>query len=221
MNYNKKLTKFNDRAEILKYLTSKKETNPNFTLLDIGASGNPWTINFVTHIVDAVRTNLTAHQFIGNANDIHVWKDVLDYVEIHGKFDFCSCTHFLEDITAAKMVMSMINKISKEGFVAVPSKYSELNPQNEGYWLGWIHHSWICDYVDEKFIAYKKQPFIEYFPQFREWGKNNPSLDREELQFQWKDELVHEMAMEELLGPSSDAVVNHYINNLLKFQNLE
>jgi len=216
MNYNKKLTNFNDRGEILQYIKSKKEANPNFTLLDIGASANPWTINYVTHIVDATRTNLNAHQFIGNANDIYVWQDVLNYVEANGKFDFCSCTHFLEDITAAKLVMTMINKISKEGFVAVPSKYSELTVQNEGDWLGWTHHSWIYDYIDDKFIGYKKQAFIENLPQFREWGIKNPSTNRQELQFQWKDELVHEMAMGELLGPTSYAVINYYKNNLLK-----
>ncbi len=216
MNYNQKLTNANDRTEILLYLKSKKEANPNFTLLDIGASANPWTIKYVTHAVDITRTSLNAHQFIGNANDIHVWQEVLDYVKIHGKFDFCSCTHFLEDITAAKMVMTMINKIANEGFVAVPSKYAELNMQNEGKWLGWVHHSWIYDYKDEKFIGYKKQAFVENFADFREWGQRNPDKNRSELQFQWKGELVHEMAMGELLGPTSAIVVRHYADNLLK-----
>jgi hypothetical protein len=123
MIYNQKFTSIGDRTDVLQLLSELKSNKPNFTLIDVGASANPWTRGFVTHIVDIESGPLPAKYFTGNISDYEVWNQVLEYIKQHGKFDFANCTHTLEDISAAKLVCAMLSKIANQGFVAVPSKF--------------------------------------------------------------------------------------------------
>ena len=61
---------------------------------------------------------------ITNPND---YNELLTYVTQNGKFDFCICTHTLEDIMNPIFVCEQIEKISNEGYIAFPSKYRELS----------------------------------------------------------------------------------------------
>jgi hypothetical protein len=163
MIYNEKLTNVGDRMEVIELLKQLKNKKSDFTLIDVGAAANPWTMEYVTHIVDIQGGNLPAKYFQGNISDYSVWETILDYVEKNGKFDFASCTHTLEDISSAKMVCNMISRIAKQGFVAIPSKFAELSNLESSNWLGYIHHRWVYDSKDGKFIGYPKQPFLENF----------------------------------------------------------
>jgi len=101
--------------EVLSYLANKQKKQ---TVIDVGASLNPWGKIFITATVDINQTALvnTTH-FCGDINNINVWYDVLDYVSKNGKFDFCICTHTLEDIMNPVYVCEQIQKISKEGCI--------------------------------------------------------------------------------------------------------
>jgi hypothetical protein len=74
-----------------------------------------------------------------------VWSKIEEDVSKNGKFDFCVCSHTLEDIINPEFVQSMINKYCKSGFVAVPSKYQECtrNIPHNGTYRGYIHHRYI------------------------------------------------------------------------------
>lgn len=210
MIYNNKLTVFGDRQEVLSYIDDLKSKKPDFTLIDIGATANPWTIKYVTHVVDIQPNNLNVKHFIGNVSDVSVWNEVLAYVSEHGKFDFLVASHLLEDISAAPMVCNMFSKIAKEGFIAVPSKYAEFsNPESS--WYGYIHHRWIYDLKGGKFLGYPKQPFLEHVTYIKEWAKNNNKIGREELQFFWKDEIRLHAVNGDLLGPTLQDVMNYYL----------
>ena len=216
MNFNYKITHPNDRTDILEYLKEQKSANPNYTVLDIGFSANGWSRDYVTHTLDAVQHNVqNVKQFLGDANDIYVWHLVLEHVKDHGKFDFVTSTHTIEDMSACKMILSMINLIGKSGFVAVPSKYAELNTQNEGNWLGWVHHHSIFDYKDNKLVCYPKQSFIEHLSEFRNYGLQHRDKSLTELQFCWDDKLEHASFMDNHLGPTSRDVIEQYKQNLL------
>lgn len=209
MIYNDKLTAIGDRVLALDYIKNLKEKTPNFTLIDVGANANPWTKDYITHAVDIEKCNLGQKQFIGNISDVDVWNEVLDYVEKHGKFDFLVSTHTIEDISAAPMVCNMFSRIAKQGFIAIPSKYSELHC-HEGPWRGYIHHRWIYDIKDGNFIGYPKQSFLEYMTYIDEWVRKNPKDGKEELQFFWKDEIKLNVVNNDHLGPTWSAVVNYY-----------
>ena len=134
---------------------------------------------------------------------------LFQYVEKHGKFDFLVSTHTIEDISAAPMVCNMFSRIAKQGFIAIPSKYSELH-KHEGPWRGYIHHRWIYDIKDGNFLGYPKQSFLEHMTYIHEWVMKNPKDGREELQFFWKDEIKLNVVNNDHLGPTWSAVVNYY-----------
>jgi hypothetical protein len=211
MIYDAKFTHIRDYAKALEVIRQRKASKPNFTLIDVGASANPWTKDFVTHIVDFAKGGLAATYFTGNICDMRVWNLVLEHVKWHGKFDFLVCTHTLEDISSPKMVSNMFGKIANEGFIAMPSKFIELN-KPEGQWTGYIHHRWIYDLVDGVVIGYPKQPFIEHMPFIHEWAAKNPWQGRDEIQYFWKDEADLKIINDDYLGPTTQAVIDYYRN---------
>lgn len=204
-----KLTFIGDRSEALAKIESIYNSTPNFTLIDVGASANPWTKPYLTHVIDIEPSNLNVHQFVGNISTADVWNEVLEYVEENGKFEFLVSTHTIEDISAAPMVCQMFSKIAKRGFIAIPSKYIELS-RHEGPWRGFIHHRWIYDTDGSTLIAYPKQSFIEYVRYFDEWVAANPREGRDELQFFWEDEIPLRVVNRDHLGPTWSAVIEYY-----------
>lgn len=209
MIYNNKLTDIGDRSDALRYIADLKANKPDFTLIDVGANANPWTIDYVTHVVDIEPQSLNVKHFTGNVSDINVWGEILNYVKEHGKFDFLVATHLLEDISAAPMVCNMFSKIAKEGYIAVPSKYAELS-HPEHVWYGYIHHRWIYDLKNGNFLGYPKQPFLEHMDYIRNWANANSKTGREELQFFWKDEITLHAVNGDLLGPTLHHVIEYY-----------
>jgi hypothetical protein len=150
MIYNSRLTTIGDRKSVLSYLKFLKDNKKDLTVVDVGASANHWSMEFVTHVVDYYPSKIKAIQFNGNISDVMVWNEVLDYVKKNGKFDFLVSTHTIEDISAAPMVCGMFSRVAKEGFIAIPSKYIELS-RHEGPWRGFIHHRWIYDMENDSF----------------------------------------------------------------------
>ena len=209
MIYDARVTTIENRASALEYIADLKKKTPNFTLLDVGANANPWTRDFVTHVVDIEKCSLGVKQFQGNISDVDVWGEVASHVEANGKFDFLVSTHTIEDISAAPMVCNMFTRFAKEGYVAVPSKYNELH-RHEGPWRGYIHHRWIYDVVGGEFWGYPKQPFVEYLRYVEDWVQANPRAGKEELQFFWKDELHLNVVNHDHLGPTVGHVIEYY-----------
>ena len=209
MIYNHKLTYVGDRDAALKYIAELKSKTPNFTLIDVGANANPWTVDYVTHVVDVEPQTMNVKHFTGNISDIQVWDEVLEYVKVHGKFDFLVSTHTIEDISAASLACTMFSRIAKEGFIAIPSKYKELS-RFQGPWRGYIHHRWIYDVRGDQFLGYPKQSFIDYMAYIEDWANKNAPEGRDELQLFWKDELKLNIVNHDHLGPTGEAVMGYY-----------
>ena len=216
-NYNIKISN-GDRSDIISYITNKK-TSGIFTVVDVGGSVGGWSANIIDAIIDFNEPtnglNSKIKHFKCDITNPDSWSDILKYVDENEKFDFCICTHTLEDIMNPVFVSNQIAKISKSGYIAVPSKYRELSrfEYGETCYRGYIHHRWIFDITaDNMFIGYPKINYIETTNIFDKIADIDDN--KFDLSFFWKDFIDIIYINNNYLGPDVNSVINYY-NNLL------
>jgi len=61
------------------------------------------------------------------------------------QFDFSVCTHTLEDVRDPIWVCGELNRVSRAGYLEVPSRLEEQSFGVHGAWVGWSHHRWLVD----------------------------------------------------------------------------
>jgi hypothetical protein len=199
------------RVNLLEYIKAKKAKG-KFTVIDIGGSINGWSKDVVDAIVDIHTLMDTSNIMffrcdITNQND---YTELMDYVTANGKFDFCICSHTLEDIMNPVFVCDQICKVAQEGYIAFPSKYRELSPNIEGAWRGYIHHRWIFDVKYNCVIGYPKISMIEcntFFDKIADSDSN-----KADISFYWKHHIEMSYVNNNYLGPNRDAVCGYYRN---------
>lgn len=201
-----------NRENFISYILNKKKTE-KFSVIDVGGSICGWSANIVDAIMDfnePVMNSNKITQFKCDITHPDSWSQVIQYVKDNGKFDFCICTHTLEDIMNPVFVCEQIQKISNEGYIAFPSKYRELS-RFEGHYRGYIHHRWIFDIVNDNIIAYPKINYIDsdIFNDIADYNHNVSDLS-----FYWKDNINISYINNNYLGPNVESVKNYY-NNLL------
>jgi hypothetical protein len=214
VNYNISIGNHN-RDKLISYITMKKKEG-KFTIIDVGGSLGGWSTPYVDAIVD-FNEPVNQYQHITHFKcDIthpDSWNDIIKYCNENGKFDFCICTHTLEDIMNPSYVCEQIAKISSNGYIAVPSKYRELSrfEHSSGY-RGYIHHRWIFDIIDNVFVGYPKINYIDNTKIFDTISDMNE--DKSDLSFYWKDYIDIKYTNNNYLGPSVEHVISYY-NDLL------
>lgn len=209
---------YGGRPAVISHVTQLKENNPNLTVIDVGASHNPFHLGFLTHTVDFqpfpndLDSSRVQHQFIGNLNSFNTWNEILRYIDEKRsgeKFDFCNCTHTLEDLAYPMLALEMMPKIAKQGFIAVPSKYWEL--QRRELWRGADHHRWIWDISKDGqiLVAYPKISLIDYLNYFP-YNKLIEESAHSELRVAWFDDIKFEVINNDYLGPDPVVVRKMY-----------
>jgi len=222
------------REPVFEYINSKRKEG-NFTVIDIGGTVEGWSSPIIDAIMDFQIPNKIKKEYkdeellffkadITNPND---WNEILSFVEKNGKFDFCICCHTLEDIMNPGFVCEQISKISKEGYIATPSKYNELAIHEAYYKIqskhhletkisyghrGYMHHRWIFTIHNNTLIGFPKIGYLETNTIF----DNIASIDENicDLSFFWKDSIEFEYLNNNYLGPTSKIVLLY--NNLLE-----
>jgi hypothetical protein len=205
-----------NRDDIVKFIKKKKELG-KFTVIDVGASASSWTSSIVDVVVDInpymYQDNIKIFKF--NINLPLEWKELEEYIKINGKFDFSICSHTLEDISNPKFVCQKLSEISKEGFIAVPSKFRELAIFEDQRYLyrGYIHHRWIFIINKlNKFIGFPKINYIDSNSIFDIIASTDNNIS--DLSFIWKDNIELDIINNDYLGPSIESVKSYY-NKLL------
>lgn len=202
------------RNDILNFIKSQK-SQKSFKVIDVGGGIYSWCSEYLDALVDICPNNKNNKFTIyeGDINDEKVWTNVLAYTEKYGKYDFCICTHTLEDIRNPLFVSKQIEKIAKAGYIAVPSKYTELSRFEFGpnCHRGYIHHRWIFDIIDNKMVGYPKLTIIEYMNDLDKIA----SLDHNirDLNFIWHDNIDLQLYNKDYMGPDAQSVVT-YLNSL-------
>ena len=181
-----------------------------FTVIDVGGSVTGWSSPYVDAIVDfndLEVKNPNIQFFKCDITHPESYKEIFNYIEENGKFDFCICSHTLEDIINPVYVCEQICKISKQGYISFPSKYRELS-RFEGNYRGYIHHRWIFDIkTNSELIAYPK---INYIENYLFDSISNMSEDIKDLSFFWKDNINLTYLNNNYLGPWCFDVINYY-----------
>jgi hypothetical protein len=86
------------RDGVIEYIVENKKSK-QFKVIDVGGSAGGWSAQYIDALIDmnpVPNDNIT--HFYGDINEDTVWNDVNKHILENGKFDFCICTHTLEDV---------------------------------------------------------------------------------------------------------------------------
>jgi len=208
MIYNVEITNGN-RQEVIDYICMNKSKG-KFRVIDVGGSMVGWSVPFVDAIIDfndpgTMPSHITHFKCdITNPRD---WDVVLDYVGRFGKYDFCICTHTLEDIMNPVFVCEQMAKIALGGYIAFPSKYREL-ARFEGDYRGYMHHRWIFAVKNNVVIGFPKIGYLENCRAFDSIA--DLSDNKSDLSFYWKNSIDIVYLNNNFLGPNTNCVIEYY-----------
>ena len=175
------------RPHIVAYLTSPRAlasaSGRRYTVLDVGGVSSTWSWGVVDVVLDfkspeeMTSTPLpTGVRFLrGDITVDEGWKEVEEYVEANGVFDFVICAHTIEDLHNPGVTLGKIVQVSRGGQIIVPSRFVELDRAvavgaskkmglEEGFagrFRGFLHHYWIFTVLNGVVTGLPKTSFIE------------------------------------------------------------
>jgi hypothetical protein len=193
------------RDYILNLINEEKKINPNYRVIDIGGVVNGWTRPVADFVVDINSVNSNNSLNIDICAESQ-WDLLLDVVKKQGKFDYCICTHTLEDLYNPFSALKFIPQIANKGIVTMPDAKTELSRIENPGWLGYIHHRWIFDHTDERMLIIPKLNFLESI--VTESFQKHPT----EIRYEWETEISFDIFMDNYLGPDVKTVINKYTN---------
>jgi hypothetical protein len=184
----------------------------DYKTIDIGASLQFWSYPECKFVADIVKIEQEGVKFFDfNIQDKNTWTELLNYVEEHGKFDYSICSHTLEDVITPTDLLELLPKISKKGYIAIPSKYNEFMFLWDNKYRGNAHHKQIIDVKDDMICIYPKYPFIEVFEETDKVLENN--LGNELVVF-WEDEIPYKFFAQDNIFHSDGELINEFYKEL-------
>ncbi len=184
----------------------------NYKTIDIGASAQFWSYpecKFVADIVEIQEEGVRFFNF--NIQNKDTWGELISYVEEHGKFDFSICSHTLEDVLTPVDLLNLLPKISKRGYIAVPSKYDEFSFLWNNKYRGNAHHKQIIDVKDDMICIYPKYPFIEVYDESDEILKS--SLGKELVVF-WDIDIPYKFFSQNNIFHSDGELISEFYKQI-------
>lgn len=185
----------------------------NYTSIDVGATARYWSYPECKTVVDSypVPENDVLY-FNVNIENINDWTSVFEYVEKNGKFDYSICSHTMEDVFNPLELATILQKISKRGYIAIPSKFNEFTKLFSNQYRGDAHHKQFFDIVDETLMVFPKFNWIETDNRSDLILKNYVA---NELTLFWEDELPIKVFGDGKPFIGDDSLINAYYNQLL------
>lgn len=137
------------------YIAKCRADDPRFSVVDIGGAADPWS--GADCFVDFHRVE--GHDTIaGDVHDPAIWREIAAR-----RFDFCVCSHLLEDIRDPIFVLGKIRDTFRHGYIAVPNKHVEFGYIESKHYVGYGHHRWIYTLVGDELRVVAKLPLASYF----------------------------------------------------------
>lgn len=191
------------RQEIADYIFLQK-SKKQFTVIDVGGYAIGWSLPVADAFIDIQALPTKKPQFIFDICKESNWLSVIDFVEKNGKFDYCICTHTLEDIYNPYTVLDYLPKIAKSGVITMPSVKTETNYIENTNWCGFAHHRYLFGCKDQKMIIAPKLPLVEKLIARK-------SLTYvEEIRYEWENSIPYDIFMSNYLGPNTETVLKEY-----------
>ena len=211
------------RGRVLDYLREKKFPS----VIDLGGALDPWAREFVTLYVDLWEPEDWLQRYpenledgivqktpriIGDLDQPVTWAKAVEFNNGE-KFDFAILSHVVEHLANPTVALSVLPHIAKEGYVALPSKHTEL--KRGGHYKdcrGLLPHRWIGTVRNGEFWLFPKLNFVEAveFPWINDYEELYP-----ELGFRWKDDIPFRVITDkEIDFPDPEEAVNFYIREL-------
>jgi hypothetical protein len=184
----------------------------DYKTIDIGASLQFWSYPECKFVADIVKIEQEGVKFFDfNIQDKNTWTELLNYVEEHGKFDYSICSHTLEDVITPTDLLELLPKISKKGYIAIPSKYNEFMFLWDNKYRGNAHHKQIIDVKDDMICIYPKYPFIEVFEETDKVLENN--LGNELVVF-WEDTIPYKFFAQDNIFNSDGELIKEFYKQI-------
>lgn len=191
------------RKRIFDYVATRKSLE-EFTVVDVGGSAVGWSLPISDAFIDINGCDTAKLQFTMDICRKENWRKVLDYVETNGKFDYCICTHTLEDIYNPYLVLDMMPLIAKSGIITVPSVKTETNFIENVNWSGYIHHRYMFGQSQGSMVVAPKLPVVEKI------ASRVTLTEVEEIMFEWETKIPYTVFMDNYLGPNTDTVLKEF-----------
>ena len=180
-----------DKEIIRKFRISSKDK-----ILDIGGSMKQHEAIKIHTLVDIIHpeeapygaSKLRADNFV----KLDITREKLPFKD--NEFDFCLCTHTLEDLSHPFLVLDEMSRVAKRGYIATPSMgkdmvFSHFDITN---WLtgsrrlpGKAHHKWFFIKKRKKLQIISKNCPILYTSRFHIVGWEGES----EMRYYWEGEI--------------------------------
>ncbi len=168
------------RQIVLDHLRRIKGANPGWRVIDIGGAYCPWSAEVADAFVDLFPIN-GRDVLIGDVNEQPIWEEIRDR-----RFDFCICSHTLEDVRNPPFILAQIQKLFHGGYIAMPSKHLEFNHVESKHWIGYAHHRWIYTLADDELRLIAKFPLASFFsPRRRHMGRLTASRPFQAVKKLW------------------------------------
>lgn len=193
---------FKQRRGVLKYIQQKRRRDPSYSVIDVGPGeqNNPrqnWSWGVAQFFLDV---QPIPSDYQGFQMDVQLesdWSQVLQHVAKHGKFNFSICSHVIEDLQNPRPLLRHLRDIAHEGFIAVPSKFLELQRNVDlisgvlahgGSWSsprGFRHHKWIFTSIDGRLFGLPKDALVEADPFFDKVAAAPLAQHFNEIRWMW------------------------------------
>ena len=191
------------RQQIADLIWNHKQQG-KFTVVDVGGAATGWSAPLVDHMIDLNCDATLQHHMSFDICDVHAWNPMLQLVQHSGKFDYCICTHTLEDIHNPYVVLDLLPQIAHAGIISMPSIRCELSHVESNHWRGFVHHRYLFGESHGAMMIAPKLPVLEHV----KWSHTCDHV--EEIRFEWHKQIPYHVFMNNYLGPNTSHVLHMY-----------
>lgn len=204
-------TTLDSRNKILQKINHEKSLKP-FNVIDIGGEAIGWSSQVTDMLVDKNTINSPSSMQLDVCTHSE-WQFLLNHVEENGLYDYAICTHTLEDLYNPFISLDFLPKVAKAGIITMPSMRTELSHVENPNWVGFIHHRWMFDVIDNKMLVIPKLEFLSKLV------GDSIKVDHNtfDIRYEWDGGIDYEIFMDNYLGPSAPVVIQKYKQLVSKF----